>query len=83
MVMKKIIIISLLAILGFSCKKKTDTCESWNVDQWCEPKRSGVTGCEHVILTANFCDKSHSVGEIENYQEDANAKYFRKFISKN
>lgn len=84
--MKKLILILTITIL-VSCSEDSQNCDIyWKVEEWCEPKVSGIVGCQtHTTSDKRFCEddlKGVTVGTTIMYSEDINVKRYRKFLEK-
>lgn len=76
----------IFSLAALSCRKDDERkCETWKVEEWCEPKNSQSYCGSSTINEKPLCDESlqgASAGNVVMYREDSNVKYYRRFIQK-
>lgn len=83
--MKKYLLLFLIFLIAFSCKKSVH-CERWKFYDECIPITTGNYGCgPGPIETANFCGNNLDgvyEGAVIKIQQDQNVKHVRHFVEK-
>lgn len=86
--MKKLLLffnalVLVLSIFSCSSDDDNDCSQIWKVKEWCEPKVSGIVGCQTPkIKEKRVCDKNIKKGEVRLEYENKDIKEYTEYIEK-
>lgn len=84
--MKKLLLLFSILFIGLtipSCSSddNNDCSHYWKVKEWCEPKVSGIVGCQTPrIYERRVCDKKIKKGEVKLEYENNDIKEYVEYI---